>query len=153
MNAKRLAILLIAACGLSVWQVTQIPESPMYAVVGATLIPGVVAALFSFLALLYALSALRGNAPDTALEPNETPLPRATQRAGFFIGGCLLFVLLIKPLGFLLSGTVAGLGIARAFDAPLNFRSVVICTLITLSFWLLFAVLLGVELGPLVIGL
>jgi hypothetical protein len=38
--------------------------------------------------------------------------------------------------------------VARAFDAALNLKSALICGAISLSFWLLFAKVLGVGLGP-----
>jgi hypothetical protein len=154
MNAKKLSVLLLVACGLSIWQVTVIPESPMYATVGATLVPAVVAGLLTAFAIAYAFVAFRNKTPDAAVDdPEESPLPQATRRFAYFFGGCIGFVVFVKPLGFLIAGTVAGLGIARAFDAELNLKSLVICTLITLSFWLLFDPILSVDLGPLVIGL
>ncbi len=154
MTSKKLSILLLLACGLSIWQVTVIPESPMYAAVGATFVPAVVVSLLTVFALAYAISAFRNKNPDAATDdPQETPLPRATQRFAYFFGGCIAFVVFIKPLGFLVAGTAAALGIARSFDASLNLKSIVICSLITISFWVLFDPLLSVDLGPLVIGL
>ena len=40
------------------------------------------------------------------------------------------------------------MGVARAFDAPFGLRSLGICAAIATTFWLLFAVVLGVGLGP-----
>jgi putative tricarboxylic transport membrane protein len=153
-NPKRLSVLLLLACGLSIWQVTVIPESPMYAAVGATVVPAVVAGLLAVFAVAYAVAAVRDKTPDAAVDdPQEVPLPGAVQRFAYFFGGCIAFVLFIKPLGFLVAGTAAGLGIARSFDARFNRKSFVICALITLSFWVLFDPILSVDLGPLVIGL
>jgi putative tricarboxylic transport membrane protein len=154
MNPRQLSILLLVVCGLSIWQVTVIPESPMYAAVGATLVPAVVTGLLTVFALAYTVAAFRRKVPDAAVDdPEEIPLPNATQRFAYFFGGCIGFVILIKPLGFLIAGTVAALGIARAFDAALNLKSIILCVAITFSFWLLFDPLLSVDLGPLVIGL
>jgi hypothetical protein len=58
------------------------------------------------------------------------------------------FVALIGPLGFIVPGTLCGMGVARAFDAPLGHKSLLICGAIASTFWLLFAVVLGVGLGP-----
>lgn len=154
MTSKKLSIVLLLACGLSIWQVTVIPESPMYAAVGATFVPAVVVGLLTVFALAYAISAFRNKNPDVAIDdPQEIPLPGATRRFAYFFGGCIAFVVFIKPLGFLVAGTAAALGIARSFNAALNLKSLVICSLITVSFWVLFDPLLSVDLGPLVIGL
>lgn len=154
MTSKKLSILLLLACGLSIWQVTVIPESPMYAAVGATFVPAVVVGLLTVFAIAYAIAAFRNKTADIAVDdPDEAPLPRATQRFAYFFGGCIAFMVLIKPLGFLVAGVTAALGIARSFDAPLNPKSFLICAGITLSFWLLFDPILSVDLGPLVIGL
>lgn len=154
MTSKKLSILLLLACGLAIWQVTAIPESPMYAAVGASVVPAVVAGLLTIFAIAYTIAAFRNKAPDAAVDdPQEVPLPSATRRFAYFFGGCIAFVVLIKPLGFLVAGTAAALGIARSFEAALNLKSLVICSLITISFWVLFDPLLSVDLGPLVIGL
>jgi len=153
-TSKKLSILLLLACGLSIWQVTVIPESPMYAAVGATFVPAVVVGLLTLFALAYAISAFRNKNPDAAVDDSEeTPLPGAIRRFAYFFGGCIAFVVFIKPLGFLVAGTAAALGIARSFDTVLNLKSLVICSLITIAFWVLFDPLLSVDLGPLVIGL
>ena len=154
MTSKKLSILLLLACGLSIWQVTVIPESPMYAAVGATFVPAVVVGLLTVFALAYAISAFCNKNPDVAIDdPEETPLPGTMRRFTYFFGGCIAFVVFIKPLGFLVAGTAAALGIARSFETALNLKSLVICGLITIAFWVLFDPLLSVDLGPLVIGL
>ncbi len=148
MNAKRLSLIYLAAGILSIWQVTVIPVSPMYAAVGASLIPGLVAVFFTLLVLAYGLQTIKGNVPDAANHPDDQAVPEGPKRFAYFFGGCILFVLLIKPLGFLIAGTAAGLGIARSFDAPIRTQSIVICALITLAFWVLFDLILSVDLGP-----
>jgi putative tricarboxylic transport membrane protein len=152
LNAKRLSLIYVAAGILSIWQVTVIPVSPMYAAVGASLVPGIVAVLFTALVLGYGFQSIKGSVPDAALDEDEAALPEGPKRFAYFFGGCLLFVLLIQPLGFLIAGTASALGIARSFDAPIRLKSVVICFLITVSFWVLFDLVLSVDLGP-VLGL
>jgi hypothetical protein len=64
------------------------------------------------------------------------------------LAGGAAFILLVIPLGFVLPATLCGMLIARAFDAPLNAKSALICGLIAAVFWIVFARLLGVGLGP-----
>ena len=148
LNAKRLSLIYLAAGILSIWQVTVIPVSPMYAAVGASLVPGIVAVFFTLLVLTYGLQAMKGDVPDTANDPDDQALPEGPKRFSYFFGGCLLFVVLIKPVGFLIAGTASAMGIARSFDAPVGLRSILICSLITVAFWVLFDLILSVDLGP-----
>lgn len=148
MNTLRLALCLVAIAALAIWQVAVIPASPMYAVVGATLVPALVVGLYSICAVLYSASVLRNIAVDVASDPDEGALPEAPRRLAAFVLGALAFVLTIKWLGFIVSATVAGVGIARAFDAPIRAKSVVICAAIAVTFWTLFDLMLGVDLGP-----
>jgi len=66
----------------------------------------------------------------------------------FLLAGGLAFMALVIPLGFIIPGTLCGMGVARAFDAPLNLKSLTICGLIATTFWVVFAQILGVGLGP-----
>lgn len=153
MSPRVLAGLLLAFVGVAAWQVTVIPASPMYAEVGATLVPAAVTALLGALCLVYAALAAFKRAPDVVGEPGQEPLPGSRKRVAYFLGASLGFCLLVEPVGFWLAGTLGGAGVARAFDAPLGGRTVFVSSAIALSFWLLFAQLLGVDLGPLVPGL
>ena len=65
-----------------------------------------------------------------------------------FLRKVLPFVLLAVPLGFVIPATLCGMGVARAFDEPLGWRSALVCGTIALLFWILFAQVLGVGLGP-----
>ena len=151
MNARRFSVLLLLACVVGVLQVFAIPESPMYAVVGATFVPVAVVAMFTLCAVVYVLLAWRGDVPDAALdEGEEKPLPGGTRRFVWFFGGCVAMALLVQPLGFLVAGTLAAAGIARAFEADLSLRTLLVCAAITFSFWLLFDPVLSVDLGPLI---
>ena len=82
------------------------------------------------------------------LIPDQAPLPGSTARMLWLLGGGLAFMLLVRPLGFVVAGTLCGIGVARAFDAPLGLRNVAMNLAIALAFWLLFAQVLGVGLGP-----
>ena len=148
MNAFRVALLLIALCGVAAWQVTVIPESLMQMTVGPVLAPGVVVAALCVLAVLYGLSAWRGRQADESLAPDQSPLPGANTRVLSLLGGGVAFIALVVPLGFVIPGTLCGMGVARAFDAPLGLKSATVCGAIASTFWFVFAQLLGVGLGP-----
>lgn len=148
MSPLHVAMALAALCGVAAWQVGVIPESLMQMTVGASLVPAVVVGALALLALIYGISAWRGHQTDESLAPDQGPLPGAHRRMLALLAGGLAFMALIVPLGFIIPGTLCGMGVARSFDAPLNTKSVVICGLIASSFWLLFAQVLGVGLGP-----
>ncbi len=148
MSPLRIAIVLAILCGVAAWQVSVIPESLMQMTVGPTLVPAVVVAGLAVLALLYGISAWRGRQADESLEEEHSPLPGANRRLLFLLGGGAAFMALVLPLGFIIPGTLCGMGVARAFDAPLSLKSTVICGLIATAFWVLFARVLGVGLGP-----
>lgn len=143
-----LAGLLVAIAAVAAWQVTVIPESLMQMVVGPVLAPGVIVAGLGLLALLYAWSAWRGRQVDESLAEGQAPLPGSRGRLFFLLGGGVVFIALVQPLGFVIPGTLCGMGVARAFDAPLGWRSALICGAIAGIFWFVFARLLGVGLGP-----
>ncbi len=120
MNSKIVSGLLLALCAIGIWQVTVIPESTMYSEVGPILAPSAVIGVLTILGIIY------------------------------FLASGLLFIVLIKPIGFIVPATLCGVGIARAFDAPLKAKTFFICGSISLVFWGLFSALLGVDLGPMV---
>ena len=153
MSPRVLAGLLLALVGVAAWQVTVIPASPMYAEVGATLVPAVVTGLLGLLCLIYAVLAVLKRVPDATGEPGQEPLPGSMKRLAYFAGACLVFTGLVAHLGFWLAGTLGAAGVARAFDAPLGLRTLAGSAAIALAFWALFALLLGIDLGPFVPGL
>lgn len=148
MTPTRLAWALLALVALAAWQVTVIPSSTLQSPVGATMVPAFVVAALGALVVVYAASARRGRQKDEAAEPGQAPLHGATRRMGWLLGGGLAFMLLVQPVGFVIAGTLCGMGVARAFDAPLGVRNLAVNVVIALSFWLLFAQVLGVGMGP-----
>lgn len=148
MKPLHVAVLLAVVCGLAAWQVTVIPESAMQMTVGATLVPALVVAGLGLASLLYGLSAWRGHQADESRESGHGPLPGAHGRMLSLLGGGVLFMLLVGPLGFVIPGTLCGMAVARAFDAPLGWKSALICGAVASAFWFLFAHVLGVGLGP-----
>ena len=148
MTPLRVALLLAALCGVAAWQVSVIPQSLMQMTVGATLVPAVVVAGLAVLTVLYGISAWRGQQADESLAEDQSPLPGANRRLLSLLAGGLAFMALIVPMGFVIPGTLCGVGVARSFDAPVNVKSIVISALIASTFWLVFARILGVGLGP-----
>lgn len=148
MTPARVALLLVAICLVAAWQVTVIPESAMQQTVGPSLAPAAIVAGLFAVAVLYGIGAMRGQQADASLEPGQEPLPGANRRLLTLLGGGALFMALIIPLGFVLPAMLCGMFIARAFDAPFGLRSALVCGVIAAVFWLLFARLLGVGLGP-----
>lgn len=149
MNTKIVSGLLLALCAIGIWQVTIIPESTMYSEVGPILAPSVAIGALTILGIIYLLTSLKGNSPDCIESEEDVPLEGGNQRIFYFLVSGMLFILLVKPIGFLIPATICGVGVAKAFDAPLNLKTLSICLLIALSFWGLFSALLGVDLGPL----
>ncbi|MEY4283736.1 MAG: hypothetical protein RL111_411 [Pseudomonadota bacterium] len=148
MTPFRLALALLALCIVAIWQVSLIPESLMQMAVGPTLVPKVVVAGLTVLALIYGFRAHRGLEADESLAEDQSPLPGSNTRALSLMLGGVAFMALVGPLGFIAAGTACGMGVARAFDAPLGSKSLLICALLSTLFWVLFAVILGVGLGP-----
>ena len=149
MNAKIVSGLLLALCAIGIWQATIIPESTMYSEVGPILAPSVVIGVLTLLGIIYLITSLKGQSPDCIDSEDDVPLEGGSQRIFYFLVSGMLFILLVKPIGFLIPATICGIGVAKSFDAPLNIKTISICLVITLAFWGLFSALLGVDLGPL----
>jgi hypothetical protein len=148
MTPFRVALLLVTLCGVAAWQVSVIPESMMQMTVGPVLAPGVIVAALCIFSVLYGVSAWRGRQTDESEAPDQSALPGANVRVLSLLGGGVAFIALVIPLGFVIPGTLCGMGVARSFDAPLGFKSALICAAIASTFWFVFAQLLGVGLGP-----
>lgn len=148
MTPLRVALALLLICALAAWQVSVIPRSLMEMAVGASLVPAAVVAGLSLASAAYALSAWRGRQLDESLDPEQAALPGAMGRLLSLLIGGALFMLLVTPLGFVLPATLCGMCLARAFGAPVGLKSLLICSAIAAVFWLVFARLLGVGLGP-----
>lgn len=149
MNTKIVSGLLLALCAVGIWQATIIPESTMYSEVGPILAPSVVIGVLTLLGIIYLITSLKGQSPDCIDSEDDVPLEGGSQRIFYFLASGMLFILLVKPIGFLIPATICGIGVAKSFDAPFNVKTISICLVITLAFWGLFSALLGVDLGPL----
>jgi len=148
MNSKITSILLLGLCGIGIWQVLIIPESSMYSEIGPVLAPAAIITALTLLGIIYFLKSIQGLSPDCIENEDEIPLENGNKRIFYFFASGMVFILLIKPIGFIIPATICGTGIARSFDAPINPKTILICLLITLGFWGLFSAILGIDLGP-----
>ena len=148
MTPLRVALILMAICGVAAWQVTIIPESAIQMAVGPTLVPAVIVGALTLFSVLYGISAWRGRQVDESLAPEQTPMPGSQRRMLTLLMGGVLFMALVDLIGFVIPATLCGMCIAKAFDAQFGWKSTSICVSISAFFWWLFAILLGVGLGP-----
>lgn len=150
MTVRLIGCFLLVFCALAVWQVFSIPESTIQSEVGPILAPSILVALLTLLSVFYLVAAIRNQVPDCIHHDDERPLPGGKKRVAFLLGGGLSFILLTKAVGFLIPATVCGLGVAMAFDAKFNVKTLFVVFAIAGTFWTLFSAILGVDLGPLV---
>jgi hypothetical protein len=148
MTPTRVAAILAAIGLVSLWQLTLIPESAIQMTVGAQLVPAVIVGLLLLLTGIYAFGAWRGKQVDEGHSEGQSALPGSTLRLMSLLAAGVAFMLGLPWLGFVLPATACGMFVARSFDAPLNVKSALICGAIALLFWVLFARILGVSLGP-----
>jgi Tripartite tricarboxylate transporter TctB family len=148
MTPIRVAAVLAVICLVSAWQLTAIGTSAIQMAVDAKAVPTVVVALLAVLTVMYGISAWRGQQADESLEPDQAALPGSGARLVSLLAGGVAFMAGLPWLGFILPATVCGMCVARSFDAALGAKSAMICGIISGCFWLLFAKVLGVGLGP-----
>ena len=146
------SVLLALGWCVAAWQVFLIPESGILMTVGAREVPAAVVVFLGGVIAVYAIGAWRGRQPDLRAD-GEEPEAGALGRTLWLLGGGAAFMALVQPLGFILPAALCGMGVARAFDAPLSWRSALICLLVAGVFWATFAAGLGVGLGPAFAGL
>lgn len=143
MTARWACAALAVLVTLAAWQVWVIPQSGIRMEVGPARVPAVVVGLLGGLVIAYGLQVWRRD--DAAHDPPE---PGAARRVLSLLVGGAVFCAGVPWLGFVLPATLCGMGVARAFEAPVGLRSALVCAAVSMSFWLLFAQLLGVGLGP-----
>lgn len=147
MNARHFSLVLLTVCFIAGYQVAVIPPSPMFSVVDATFFPALISGTLLISVLLYCLASFRAKPTEDPLNDDQSPLKGAPTRVWFFLSGMLLCLLFVKPLGYVVGSVVAGLGIARAFDARLDAKAVMIVLGTAICFWVLFDQILQVNLG------
>jgi len=148
LSALRFSLVLFFLCGLAIWQVTQIPKSTLYDAVGVSLVPIFVVSVIFVFSLFYFYQTILGNSPDVASSKLEKPLKNPDKRLRYFLGGFACFVFLVNILGFIISATLCGIAIAKSFDEKISKKSIVISFLIASTIWILFSIILSVNLGP-----
>ena len=87
MTPLRLALWLLAVCGVAAWQLTVIPQSLMQMTVGPVLAPAAIVAGLTLVTVLYGLSAWRGRQVDLSQEAGQEALPGSTTRLLSLLGG------------------------------------------------------------------
>ena len=141
------AALFVVALGLlTAWQAAVIPVSPIYAQVGPTAIPYLVAAGLLVLGVGLTGSALRGGWSHTVEELQDAP-PANYRSLGLLLAGLLANVALIVPFGFTVAATAQFPLVAAAFGSRAYLRNVAIAFVVALSAYALFVKLLGVNIG------
>ena len=133
----------IAFAGLVLWQTTAIPAAPVYAAVGPTLVPYMVATGLAVLGALMTVETFRGGWQGE----DEKEAPLDWRALGFVIAGLVFNAVLIVPLGFTLASTGMFVLVAHGFGSRRVVRDAGIGFLLALAAYLGFAKLLGVNIG------
>ncbi len=138
-----IAALLAFLAALVFWQTKAMPVSGQYARVGPTTAPYVLSGFLALLAIGHVVTAFRHGLP-----------PRDADRAGpmlWIVGGLVLQLLLLKPLGFSIATGCLFALTAKGFGRGPLWMTVPIGIALSLVIWLIFAGLLKLSLpaGPL----
>lgn len=116
-------------------EIGSIQVSPLYARVGPTLIPGIVAGGLILLGLLVALEAFRGGP-----RPTGDPLQEPTDWRGMAAVsvGLLQQIVLLRPAGFLISAALLFFCVAYGFGSRRHLRNaaiaIVLATIVHVGF-------------------
>jgi len=133
----------IILAAVMVWQVFEIPVSPLYAQVGPTVMPFFAALGLGALGVLLLLSAVRGG-----WQPEEEREARPDWQAlAWIIAGLVLNVALIGPLGFTIASVILYVCVARGFGSRNPLRDAGIGLAFALIAYFGFAKTLGINIG------
>jgi putative tricarboxylic transport membrane protein len=138
-----IAALLAGLAAVVFWQTRQMPVSAQYARVGPTTAPYVLSGFLAVLAVGHGLMAFRHGLPE-----------READRPGpmlWIVGGLVLQMLLLKPLGFSIATGLLFACAARGFGRGPLWLTVPLGIALSFAIWLIFAGLLKLSLpvGPL----
>lgn len=131
---------------LVVWQVLVVPAAPVYAVVGPTFVPWLVAVLLLVLGGGLCLSAVRGGWSHELEEVRDAP-PTNWRALGLLGAGLVVQVALIDWLGFIIASTILYVLVCAAFGSRRPAIDLAIGVAVTLVAYLAFDRLLGVNIG------
>jgi putative tricarboxylic transport membrane protein len=137
------AVGVLALAALAGYQTLLIPVSPLYAKVGPTVFPWMVAGGLAALGLALLVEALRGG---WTLEPDASE-PVDRQALGWVLAGLALNVALIKYLGFIIASTLLFCCVARAFGSRQLVRDALIAIVFATIAYIGFARVLGIDIG------
>lgn len=127
------------------WQTFLIDADAGYAGIGPRFFPLVIAAGLAVCGIALGVQAARGGYRN--LEPPAAPADRAGARSlAWIVGGLAFQLLTIGQIGFVPTGTVLFVCVARAFGTQSWRRSGLIGALLALVVWAIFTQLLGVSL-------
>ena len=142
MKSFHFSICLIILCGLAIWQATLIPKSGLVDSVGAKNFPYFIVTLFVIFSAIYFFQEL------SFYKKRETLKKYSKKNVLFFVSGCFILISLSSIFGFFISSIFSSILIARSFGTQINLLSLKNCFFITLAVWILFSVILGLQLGP-----
>lgn len=128
---------------LVLWQTSQIPVSPLYAKVGPTVLPYMVAGGLVILSGCLLAAAARGGWQPA--EEREQALD--WRGVAFVVLGLVLNVLLIGPLGFTAASTLLFVLVAYGFGSRRVLRDALIGLALALTAYFGFAQALGMNIG------
>lgn len=137
-------ISILALAAIVLWQAGAIPQSALYAVVGPRVVPYIVGAGLALLGAGLIVAALRN---AWGRDPADDAVA-IDWRALAWIGvGLVLNVVLIAPLGFIISSTLLFACVARGFGSRAWPRDAGIGLAIALVAYVCFEKLLGIRIG------
>jgi len=138
-----IAVLLAVLAAVIFYETRAMKVTALYARVGPTTFPYVIATVLAVLAVGTALSALRGGFPEREPERLAPIL--------WIVGGLALQLLLLKPAGFSIATGCLFALTARGFGRGPLWLTVPIGVVFSLAVWLIFSRLLMLSLpaGPL----
>ena len=139
-----LAIGVLALAGIVAQQTTVIPISPMYAKVGPTVFPWMVAGGLAALGLLLLVQALRGGWPT---DDDVAQLKVDWRALGWVLAGLIANIALIGPVGFILASTLLFCCVARGFGSAQLPRDAAIALVFSALTYVGFARVLGINIG------
>jgi putative tricarboxylic transport membrane protein len=138
-----LAAGVLVLAGIVVHQTTVIPVSPLYAKVGPTVFPWMVAGGLGLLGLALLVQALRGGWPTG----EDTAIPVDRRALGWVLAGLVLNVALIGWAGFIIASTLLFCCVARAFGSARPVRDAGVAFVFAALTYVGFARMLGIDIG------